>query len=303
MNPITLLSPAKANLTFEIYGKRPDGYHEIKSIMQPVNLFDHVRIEIEDGNEILLNTRGIKIPNDESNLAYKAAQLYLEKSKIRKKINIWIDKKIPAGSGLGGGSSNAAATLVGLNRLLNLLDEIELMEISPKLGADVAFFIRCKSAIVEGIGEKITTLTDFPIFHYVVIYPKFEISTRKVYEKWDTLTSTEFGRTSNNEKKTEESKLEFGGISQIFLNSEEDPPVFNDLEDPSFKLYPVLKTYKKLMQSLEAKSVTVCGSGSCIFAVFREEKPARELCSYLASNKDIDTFLLKGISGWHLLAD
>ncbi|MGI9553664.1 MAG: 4-(cytidine 5'-diphospho)-2-C-methyl-D-erythritol kinase, partial [Thermodesulfobacteriota bacterium] len=165
MNPITLLSPAKVNLTFEIYEKKPDGYHEIKSIMQPVNLFDHVKIEIEDGNEIFLNSRGIKIPNDESNLAYKAAQLYIEKSKIRKRINISIEKAIPVGSGLGGGSSNAAAVLVGLNRLLNALNENDLLEISPRLGADVAFFIRCKSAFVEGIGEKITPLIDFPLFY------------------------------------------------------------------------------------------------------------------------------------------
>ena len=294
MNPITLLSPAKVNLTFEIYEKRPDGYHEIKSIIQPVNLFDHVKIEIDEGDGVLLNSRGIKIPNDESNLAYKAALLYLETTEIRKKINISIEKAIPVGGGLGGGSSNAAAVLVGLNRLLNALDESELIEISPRLGADVAFFIKCNSAFVEGIGEKITTLTDFPLFHYVVIYPKFEISTKEVYETWDTL---------ENEHKSEKSELEFDGLNQLFLNTEEEPPVFSDLEKPAFKLYPVLKTYKELMHALEAKSVLISGSGSCLFSVFREEKPAAELYGYLVSNNEIDTFLLKGISGWHRLAD
>jgi len=294
MNPITLLSPAKINLTFEILGKRPDGYHEIKSIMQPVNLFDHIRIETAEGEGIFLQSRGINIPNDESNLAFKAAQSYLQKSKIRKKISISIEKAIPVGSGLGGGSSNAAAVLVGLNRLLNALDESQLLEISPDLGADVAFFINCQSAFVEGIGEKITILSDFPLFHYVVIYPKFEIPTGEVYEKWDNLQT---------EQKGEKMDIEFDGLNQLFINSEEEPPVFNDLERPALELYPVLRTYKQLMQTLEAKSVLISGSGSSVFSVFREEIPAKEVYNYLVSKSDIDTFLLKGISGWHRLAD
>lgn len=128
MKSITLLSPAKVNLTLKVQGKRTDGYHEIESIMQPVDLFDIVKIEVENGDEILLNLRGIKIPREKDNLAYKAAQLYLKRSGTRKKIIISIDKVIPIGAGLGGGSSNAAAVLVGLNRLLNILNENELME-------------------------------------------------------------------------------------------------------------------------------------------------------------------------------
>ncbi len=292
MKSITLLSPAKVNLTLKVQGKRTDGYHEIESIMQPVDLFDIVKIEVENGDEILLNLRGIKIPREKDNLAYKAAQLYLKRSGTRKKIIISIDKVIPIGAGLGGGSSNAAAVLVGLNRLLNILNENELMEISLELGADVVFFIRCRSAFVKGIGEKVTTLKNFPVFHYVVIYPRFAISTWEVYKKWDNLNS-----------KYSDEKSEFEELIRNFSNTISELFVFNDLERPAFSICPSLEKYKKLMQSLDSKSVIMSGSGSCIFAVFRKDRPAKELYNYLSSNNDIDIFLLKGISGWHRLAD
>jgi len=291
MSFVNLLSPAKINLALRVHGRRADGYHEITSVIQPVNLFDTVKIEVAEGNGILLNTRGINIPNDKSNLAYKAAMLYLEKTDVQKKITISIDKSVPTGSGLGGGSSNAAAVLVGLNRLLNALNENELMKISSQLGADVPFFIKCQSAIVEGIGEKITILKNFPLFHYVVIYPKFGVSTAEVYKEWDKLN----GGCNNQRPELEK-------LKQNFLDPELEPLVFNDLERPSFSICPALKKYKELMHSLNTKLVMISGSGSSFFTLFRQNKPAEELYKYLSSSKEIDTFLLKGISGWHRLA-
>jgi len=294
MASITLLSPAKVNLTFEILRKRNDGYHEIKSIMQPINLFDHVTVNVIDGSGIDIISKGIKVPEDESNLAHKAAAAYLEKSGLEKLVEITLDKSIPVGSGLGGGSSNAAAVLIALNRLLKALDEKDLFEITSALGADVAFFIRCISSYVEGIGEKVTTLIDFPLFNYVVIYPKFEVSTKEVYEKWDRL---------NADQAKDVSDFETEGINEIFLNPEELPPVFSDLEEPAFEMYPVLKKYKQLLLSLEAKSVIISGSGSSIFAIFRGEDESKELYKYLISNNDFSTYLLRGINGWHRLAE
>ena len=294
MASITLLSPAKVNLTFEILRIRDDGYHEIKSIMQPINLFDHVTVNVIDGSGIDIISKGIKVPEDESNLAHKAAAAYLEKSGMLKLVEITLDKSIPVGSGLGGGSSNAAAVLIALNRLLKALDEKDLFEIAPELGADVSFFIRCVSSYVEGIGEKVTTLTDFPVFNYVVIYPKFEVSTKEVFKKWDRL---------NVDRAKDVSNFETEGINKIFLNPEELPPVFSDLEEPAFEMYPVLKKYKQLLLSLEAKSVIISGSGSSIFAIFRGKDEAKELYKYLISNNDFSTYLLRGINGWHRLAD
>lgn len=294
MDSITLLSPAKVNLTFEILGKREDSYHEIKSIMQPVNLFDHVTVAVSEGSGIEIISKGVTVPEDETNLAHKAAKAYLEKSGLGKLVEITLDKSIPTGSGLGGGSSNAAAVLVAMNRLLKTLSEDDLFGIAPILGADVAFFIRSITSYVSGIGEKVSTLPDFPLFNYVVIYPKFEVSTKEVYEKWDRM---------NEGVVKEDSKIELEGISEVFLNAEELPPVFSDLEKPAFEMYPVLRKYKQLMLSLEAKPVIISGSGSSIFAVFREDGDAKELYKYLITNSDFNTYLLKGIHGWHRLAD
>ena len=294
MDTLTLLSPAKVNLTFEILGKRDDGYHEIKSIMQPVNLFDHVTVTVSEGSGIDIISKGVKVPEDETNLAHKAAKAYLERSGLQKLVEITLDKSIPTGSGLGGGSSNAAAVLTALNRKLNALGEKDLFEIAPALGADVAFFIRCVSAYVGGIGEKVSTIPDFPLFNYVVIYPKFEIPTKEVFDKWDRM---------NEGKVKENSEFELEGINEIFLNPDELPPVFSDLEEPAFEMYPVLRKYKQLMLSLEAKPVIISGSGSSIFAVFRKDDDARELYKYLVTNSDFNTYLLKGINGWHRLAE
>ena len=294
MSTITLLSPAKVNLTFEVLGKRNDGYHEIKSIMQPINLFDHVTVDVVEGSGIEIISKGIKVPEDETNLAYKAAAAFLDNYGQDHKINITLDKAIPVGSGLGGGSSNAAAVLVALSRILKTLDEKDLYEIAPTLGADVAFFIKCITASVEGIGERVSTLSNFPLFHYVVIYPKFEIPTKEVYENWDKI---------NEGQVKDISELEREGINELFLNNDELPPVFSDLEEPAFRLYPVLRKYKQLLLSLEAKPVIISGSGSSLFAIFREDKEAKELYTYLITNSEFNTYLLKGIHGWHRIAE
>lgn len=294
MESLTLLSPAKVNLTFEILSKRIDGYHDIKSIMQPVNLFDHVTVTVSEGSGIEIISKGVRVPEDETNLAHKAAKAYLEKSGLEKLVEITLDKSIPTGSGLGGGSSNAAAVMVAMNRLLKALSEDDLFGIAPALGADVAFFIRSITSYVGGIGEKVSTMPDFPLFNYVVIYPKFEVSTKEVYEKWDRM---------NEGVVKEVSEIEIEGISEVFLNAEELPPVFSDLEEPAFEMYPVLRKYKQLMLSLEAKPVIISGSGSSIFAVFRDDNDAKELYKYLITNSDFNTYLLKGIHGWHRIAD
>ena len=156
MSSITLLSPAKINLTLEVLGVRTDGYHEIRSIIQPIDLFDEVSLDVEEGEGIEIESSGVSIPTGKDNLAWRAAELFLQKSGINRKINIFIRKRIPLGAGLGGGSSNAAAVLTGLNRITNALSEDDLYEIAPKIGADVPFFIRSLTASMEGIGEKLS---------------------------------------------------------------------------------------------------------------------------------------------------
>lgn len=287
MSVVTLLSPAKINLALRVHGKRSDGYHEITSLMQPVSLFDTVKIEAAEGSGVALSTQGVKVPDDESNLAYKAALLYLKEAGTQKKVSISLNKAVPTMSGLGGGSSNAAAVLVGLNRLTGALSENELIELSPQLGADVAFFIRCRAAVVTGTGEKVNILSGFPLFYYVVAYPGFGVSTDEVYKKWDSLK----GGCSDK-------RPEFEKLHEKFLDPGAELPVFNDLEEPSLSVCPALKKYKKMLRSLDAKPFMLSGSGSCMFAAFRENAPARDLYRQLSLLKDTELFLLKGISGW-----
>lgn len=294
MSQISLLSPAKVNLTFEILGRLDNGYHNIRSIIQPINIFDEVKIRLSEGKGIELRSKGIKIPDDESNLAFKAAALYLKKSGTRKKISIQINKKIPVGSGLGGGSANAAAVLVGLNRILNFFSENVLYKLAPELGADVSVFIRPTTSLVEGIGEKITPLIDFPLFHYVVVYPKLQVLTKDVYEKWDELNPVPVDTSLN---------TNIDKIIESFSSLEKRFELKNDLEIPAFKLHPELKSLKDLMKSFKAESVLMSGSGSSVFAIFNEQELAKDLFDYLSTNSKFESFLATGINSWHRLVD
>jgi 4-diphosphocytidyl-2-C-methyl-D-erythritol kinase len=287
MNTITLLSPAKVNLTLEVLGKRPDGYHEIRSIMQPVDLFDEVKIDVLDGTGIAIETKGPKIPRGNRNLAWKAADIFIKESGLRAKVNIFIKKAIPAGAGLGGGSSNAASVLVGLNKITEKLTQQDLMDISPKIGADVAFFIDCRSAVAEGIGETITTIRDLPLFHYILINPGFKVSTRDTYKQWDKLQTG-----AKNPDNT---------VETITLFKKGQFPLRNDLEQAAIDLYPEIKALKELVLNLGIEPTSMTGSGPTVFAVFKEEKGGLDIFNYLTTSTKYKVFCVKGVSGWHRL--
>jgi 4-diphosphocytidyl-2-C-methyl-D-erythritol kinase len=287
MNTISLLSPAKINLTLEVLGKRPDGYHEIRSLMQPVDLFDEVKIDLLDGNGIAIETKGLKIPTGNRNLAWKAADIFLKESGLRAMVKILIKKTIPTGAGLGGGSSNAASVLVGLQRITKKLSRNDLMDISPKIGADVAFFISCRSAIAEGIGEKITTIRDLPHFNYILINPGFEASARDIYKQWDKFQTGV--------------KIPGNVTETITLLMNGEFPLRNDLEKAAIDLYPEIKTLKELLLSLGIKAVSMTGSGPTVFAGFKEEKEVLDIYNYLKTSTKYKVFYVKGISGWHRL--
>jgi 4-diphosphocytidyl-2-C-methyl-D-erythritol kinase len=290
MSTITLLSPAKVNLVLEVLGKRPDGYHDIRSLMQPVDLFDEVTIETTEGEGIEIKSSGIEIPEDESNLAWKAADLFLKESRLGTGVSISIKKKIPPGSGLGGGSSNAAAVLTGLSRITDTLSEETLFAISPRLGADVAFFLRSVASVAEGIGERITVIKDFPLLYYVILCPNLHVSTVDVYTKWDELNRGAPGDKSPSDiyEAVERFKGAGGNLS-----------LRNDLEEPAFALYPEIKAYKEILSSLGAKNVLMTGSGSAVFAAFREEFDAYEMYEYLKTSPTFRVFFATGIRGWH----
>ncbi|MER3445375.1 MAG: 4-(cytidine 5'-diphospho)-2-C-methyl-D-erythritol kinase [Candidatus Dadabacteria bacterium] len=287
MNSITLLSPAKINLTLEVLGKRPDGYHEIRSIVQPVNLFDEVKIDIENGEGIEIKSTGLEIPIGKENLAWKAADVFLKESGLNLNVEISIKKRIPLGAGLGGGSGNAAAVLVGMNRITKRFGENELIQFAPKIGADVALFINCRSALIEGIGEKVTLIRDFPFFYYVLLNPGFETSTKRIYELWDEIAKEDSIRTSIEDT--------------ISLFKDGRFPLRNDLEKPAMHLYREIRSLKDRLVGMGVEAVSMTGSGSTVFGVFGDGGVAKKIYDYMKDSGMFRTFLAQGISGWHRL--
>lgn len=256
--------------------------------MQPVDLFDELTVCSESGSGIELETEGLKLPDIKENLVYKSAELYLKETGISTRLQLKLKKKIPIQAGLGGGSSNAAATLVGLNRIYYALSTDRLIELAAQIGADVPFFIHCRTALMEGIGGKITVLNDFPLLNYLIVKPSFGLSTADVYKKWD-----EIGTSSNN-------NLNIGEIIEKYQNGQ--VILRNDLEQAAESLNSGISKLKELLKQLGCSNVLVSGSGTAVFAIFTSQNEAKDIYDYLNDSGDYSVFLAKGISGWHRLS-
>lgn len=287
MSSVKLLSPAKVNLFLRVLGKRPDGYHELQSLLQPVSLFDEISISLESGEGSSLFGSGREMPSGKDNLAVAACHLYLEQAGIRKRVSIEIRKNIPLGAGLGGGSSNAAAVLVGLNRILGRFTDGEMIRMAASLGADVPFFIRSASSFAEGAGERVRVLPDFPLFHYVILFPGKNLPTREVYGRWEHPARAP-------------ERIDSASLASRFRAGEF--PLENSLEAAVFGLCPEILSLREIFFSLGARFVLVSGSGSSVFSVFPRRREAEDIHEYLATSSEFDVFLARGVSGWHFLA-
>ncbi len=288
MSSVKLLSPAKVNLFLRILGKRPDGYHELQSLVQPVSLFDEISLSVEPGDGVSLSRSGREMPSGRDNLAVAACNLYLGDAAVRKRVSIGIKKNIPLGAGLGGGSSNAAAVLAGLNKILRKFTDRDLLRMAASLGADVPFFIRSTASFVEGVGERVEVISDFPLFHYVILFPRKSLSTREVYGRWKS-------------PECSPERVKHASLVEQFRRG--DFPVENGLSEAIFGIFPEILSFREIFRSLGARFVLVSGSGSSVFSVFRERREAEEIYEYLRTSSEFDVFLAQGISGWHFLAD
>ncbi len=254
-------SPAKINLSLDVVSKRCDGYHELKMIMQTVSLYDEINIEKDDNISIDCNKKNI--PLNKKNLAWKAADAFFEYTSIKGGCKIFINKNIPDGAGLGGGSSNAATVLLALNELYNTnLTDDELINIGVKIGADVPFFILKGTCLAEGIGEKLTKIEN-NTNPYVLIYkPQFSISTKWAYEnlKLDRKPVYNINKIIENLK---DKNYNYNDI-------------FNYLEDVSISKYPEINNIKNKMKNLGATASLMSGSGSSVFGIFDDEIAAKK---------------------------
>ncbi len=267
MDHINLLSPAKLNLRLKVLGKRKDGYHNISTLMVPVSLYDEIRISLaRQGSSFFCE--GPDLPQPQDNLAWIAASSLLSKKENKTGITINIKKRIPVGAGLGGGSSNAATTLIGINQLLKLkLTTRQLMEIGAKLGADVPFFVFGSAALASGIGDQIKKFDFFPKLWFVIIKPDIFISTAWAYNK----LNIELTKKRNNIK----IPFRIENISEI-VNL-----LSNDLEGAVIPQYREIEEIKIELIKRGAKGSLMSGSGSAVFGIFLKKGDARKVFNQL----------------------
>lgn len=284
---LTIHSPAKVNLFLKVLKKRHDGYHDIITVMQPITYYDEIFLDVTEGDGgdvIFIECDNKTIPSDNTNLAYKAAEAFLSKTGFAKKVSIKIKKNIPVAAGLGGGSSNAASVLMGLNETLNAgFSKEDLMAIGEKLGSDVPFFVFGGSAIAAGRGEKLEKI-ELPKFWYVIMNPGFPVSTAWAYENLD-LT-----------KKQENINIPF--LKKRLKTFSIEDILENDLENVTVKKYPDIENIKAFLKNAGAKQALMSGSGPTVFGIFENEGAAKHAYDCIKKDskfKYMAVFVAQGI--------
>jgi 4-diphosphocytidyl-2-C-methyl-D-erythritol kinase len=276
-----LRSPAKVNLYLEVLGKRPDGYHEIQTLMQRVNLSDEVGISL-GGQGIQLVSKGEEVPEGMENLACRAAQIFCKEFGIPGDLQIRLQKRIPVAAGLGGGSSNAATVLMGLRGLLQVGgDEERLMALGAKIGADVPFFIFQKPALACGIGEKLTPVNLPRPLWFLILVPPFRISTAWAYQAYD--------RLPDKKKEPIRIKNSYTDLADLL------PVLKNDLESAVFTRHPQVADMKEELLARGARGALMSGSGPVIFGLFSTRKEAARTGKAVALPAGWKTVITRGI--------
>jgi 4-diphosphocytidyl-2-C-methyl-D-erythritol kinase len=285
---VKIRAPAKINLRLKVIGKRVDGYHLLDTIMVPVSLYDELEIrrlraQREARNEFIeVTCDDPAVPAGKDNLAYRAAHLIMQKVRAPRPVHIRIRKRIPIGAGLGGGSTDAAATLVGLNRLFALgLADTELEEMALRLGADVPFFVRARPARARGVGERLSRLDGLPRLWSVIVYPGFHVSTAWVYRNLASKLTKPIVNTSI--------ATSLKSFDQLLTLLE------NDLESVTLRRYPEISVLKQKLLREGAPGVLMSGSGSSVFGIFAAREAALRAFERLRQ-KGARAFLVRVLS-------
>jgi 4-diphosphocytidyl-2-C-methyl-D-erythritol kinase len=272
MERISLLAPAKVNLRLECLGKRPDGYHEIKTWMYPISLADELHIEKAGRAGITIASSHPELPLGEENLAHRAAVCFLQEHARAGGVKIEINKRIPVAAGLGGGSSDAAAVLKAMNTLWETqMSPEDLQAMGATIGSDVPFFIVGKGAIMGGRGEQVIGLLPPLKAWLVLINPGIPLSTREVYQQGKWGLTKEGGGT-----KIQRPPQDLGTMGDFLRN---------DLERPACELLPVIEEIKGKMQATGARGVLMTGSGPTVFGLCDTEDQARQTAREVTSTK------------------
>ncbi|MFZ7104740.1 MAG: 4-(cytidine 5'-diphospho)-2-C-methyl-D-erythritol kinase [Peptococcaceae bacterium] len=271
MNEAIIKAYAKINLLLDVLAKRDDGYHEVAMIMQAVSLHDNIYLKSAENISVRCNHP--LVPQNADNLAFKAAELIISRYPVIPGLDIYIEKKIPVEAGLAGGSSNAAAVILGMNEMFSLgITEQEMAEIGAELGSDVPFCLAGPTAAAGGRGEQLTKLPDFPSLWLVLVKPEFGVKTKNVYHNLN------IERIKNHP----DINAYIAALHQKnlhFLLAK----MGNVLEFSTFQLYPEVEVLSKSLRSLGAKHVLMSGSGPTVFALFAERGEA-EIFAQKAQN-------------------
>ena len=260
MQELVLKAYAKINLALAIQNKRSDGYHNLSTIMQTVSIYD--RVTLKKNNQITCNINNDFIPSGEKNIAFKAAKVFFEFTGIDAGVDIVIDKKIPYGAGMGGGSADAAAVFLGLNKLYCAnVSENSLVQLASKVGADVPFLLKGGTALAEGIGEIITNIKPLPECNILIVKPSISVSTVDAYNEYDKLADE-----AKNSVNYLIPYLEQGDLDGLCCG------LFNDFE----RVVAGTTINKIKDQMMERGALTSCmtGSGSAVFGIYRDFETA-----------------------------
>ncbi len=271
MKSILLKAPAKVNYLLDVIRKRPDNYHDLRMIMQRIAIYDEIEISLSATPGIRVNCGRDGVPDGPGNIAWKAAETLLGRLDSKPGIDISITKNIPVAAGLGGGSSDAASVLMGLNELLGLgLDDRELMELGLGLGADVPFFIFRKTALAEGIGERLSPVDGLPPAWLVLVNPNIHVSTAWVYKSLQLTKEKVLAKLPK------------------FSNRIDDicSLLSNDLEKVTIGSFPLIREIKDLLVENGAGGALMSGSGPTVFAVFETEEKARRCHAEIAGHTE-----------------
>ncbi len=271
-NTITKKAYAKVNLGLDVIGRREDGYHEVRMIMQTVDICDVLTFTRQERPGIVVTTDKEELPGDESNLIYKAARLVTETCSVREGIKIELQKRIPMAAGMAGGSTDAAAVFHGMNEMFGLgMDEDEMCALGVKIGADIPYCIKGGTALAEGIGEILTKLPDAPACVVLVAKPDIDVSTKYVYENLHAESLEYHPDIDGMRAAIEEGDLR--GMAERMGNV---------LETVTVNAYPVIREIKEVMKKSGAWNALMSGSGPTVFGIFGEEEKARKAYNEIA---------------------
>lgn len=281
MDQLKVKGYAKINLGLDVIRRLPNGYHQVKMVMQAIDLWDELTLERSEGG-ITMTTDSHSLATDESNLVRRAARLMQETFSLKAGLTIHLQKNIPIAAGLAGGSTDAAAVMKGINRLFDLNVPLpKLMELSTAIGADVPFCILGGTALAEGIGERLTPLAPIPFCHILIAKPDISVSTKYVYEHLD---STGIEKHPDLDGMT--AAISSGSLPGIISRME------NVLETVTIPAHPVIAAIKRRLLKLGAEGSLMSGSGPTVFGIFTDKAAARHACLQLKDDPNVKQVFL-----------